>query len=428
MKKQLTQEINKNVTPIIKALLKKIGRIADVHKVRVFLVGGFVRDLLLVRNNYDLDFVVESDAIEFSRIMAKELKADLKIHKRFKTAKLSLTNGLIFDVATARTECYKSPASLPVVTPSSLNKDLCRRDFSINSLAIALNKNNFGELIDLFQGQNDVKEKRIRVLHNLSFIEDPTRIFRAVRFEQRFDFKIDKPTENLIKTAVGLNMFGKLQKFRISEELVLLLNEPHPLKCIRRINDLCELKFIHPKIRFNKKMIYLLKAAKEIVAWYRVNCNFKQAECWIVYLLVILDGIDLTSAAQIFKTFSFRKYVQNCIFSAKQKWPQVFGIITDASTLTVSEITRILKSVPIEAVLFFMTKAAKLKRTEIFIKFFTVYDKIELDISGHDLKKISSVPGPKFKGVLEKILNAKIDGKLKTHADELNLARKLLCS
>ncbi|MCK7504238.1 MAG: hypothetical protein MZV70_09195 [Desulfobacterales bacterium] len=177
--------------------LTEIGSLADSLGYHAFLVGGFVRDLLLRIENYDIDIVIEGDGLLFAEEMAKNFGVKVRPHKEFATAKIIYPDGFKIDIATARLEYYKAPAALPVVEHSSLKLDLHRRDFTINTLAISLNKNTFGLLIDFFGAQRDIKEKTIRVLHSLSFVEDPTRVFRAIRFEHRFGFQIGKHTLSL---------------------------------------------------------------------------------------------------------------------------------------------------------------------------------------------------------------------------------------
>ncbi len=410
------------------SFLKKIGRIADVQKINAYIVGGFVRDLMLKRANFDMDIVVVGNAIEFAISLAKQFKAKVKIHQRFKTAKIMLKDGTTLDIATARTEFYETPAALPVVQSSSLAQDLCRRDFTINTLAIGLNKNNFARLIDFFNGEKDIREKRIRTLHDLSFVEDPTRIFRAVRFEQRFDFEIDKHTENLIRAAVDLEMFDRLHKFRIADELMLLLNEPHPLKVIRRMMHLHELKFIHRKIKFNKKMLQSLESAEEILGWYKLSFFQSPLRREIVYLLVILDDLTEKETRDVFSRFSFKRSVQDCVFLGKKEEKKIFRIIDRNAVIAPSRLYKLFKPLPVEVLLFFMAKTKTMKKKEFYIKFLRKYANIKLKISGHDLKKIVPFTGPRFKQALEQTLYAKIDGLVFTKKEELEFARKIICS
>jgi tRNA nucleotidyltransferase (CCA-adding enzyme) len=191
-------------------LLQDLGKVAEGAGYKAFAVGGFIRDLLLRRPNLDIDIVVEGDGIEFAREFAARRDLRIRAHKKFGTAVLIFPDGFKIDVATARLEYYRYPAALPTVELSSLKLDLHRRDFTINTLAVDLNPGRFGVLIDFFGGQRDLKERTIRVLHNFSFVEDPTRVFRAIRFEQRFGFRIGKHTAKLIENTVRMKLPVKL--------------------------------------------------------------------------------------------------------------------------------------------------------------------------------------------------------------------------
>lgn len=186
-------------------ILKLSGQVAESLGFSAYLVGGSVRDLLLGKANLDIDLVIEGDGIRFAHALAEQIRAKVKPHHKFGTAQVKLGT-LRIDIATARTEYYESPAALPKVETSSIKKDLYRRDFTINTLAIRLNPNDFGLLIDFFGGQRDLKEKTIRVLHNLSFVEDPTRAFRAIRFSERFGFRLSKHTAFLMKSVIEMNL------------------------------------------------------------------------------------------------------------------------------------------------------------------------------------------------------------------------------
>ena len=227
------------------SLLQTTGELAERRRVRVYAVGGFVRDLLLGIPNLDLDMAVEGNGIRFAKTLTQRFKAHVTLHERFGTATVTFADGHTFDVATARTESYASPAALPTVRPSSLREDLCRRDFTINTLAIRLNAPHFGELLDLHRGLQDLKDKTIRVLHGLSFIDDPTRVFRAIRYEQRLGFQLDRNTAVLMTEAVKMGLVHRLSPSRLSAELLHVLSEREPVRMIARLADFNLLQFIH---------------------------------------------------------------------------------------------------------------------------------------------------------------------------------------
>ncbi len=210
--------------------------------VPAYLVGGCVRDILLDRGHLDLDMVVEGDAISFADEFGRRLGVKVIHYRRFGTAAVHRAGHLKVDFATSRKEYYPHPAELPVVSPSSLKDDLLRRDFSINAMAIDITSRNFGKLVDLFGGKSDLDKRIIRAMHVRSFIDDPTRILRAIRFEQRLGFLIEAHTLRYIKEAISHNIFAHIKPSRIARELELILKEDKGLVCLRRLNQLCGLK------------------------------------------------------------------------------------------------------------------------------------------------------------------------------------------
>ena len=212
-------------------IIEIVEKIADKLKVRAYIVGGPVRDKLLGIENLDLDFVVEADGIKFAEALNKTLKGKLTVYKAFGTATIEL-KGKRIDIVTARKETYKRPAAYPAVKPGRIKDDLFRRDFTINAMAIAVNKKGLGRLVDFYNGRKDLKKRLIRVLHDKSFMDDPTRIFRAVRFSVRFGFKIEPHTKKLMKEAVSDGLLGEVNAGRIRKEVESFLKEKNPKKCL----------------------------------------------------------------------------------------------------------------------------------------------------------------------------------------------------
>ncbi len=265
-------------------------------------------------------------------------------------------------------------------------------------------------------------------MQDLSFVEDPTRIFRAVRFEQRFDFKIEPHTENLIRAAVDLEMFEKLNKFRIVEELILLLNEPHPLKVIRRMEQLHELKFIHPRLKLNKKNALLLESVDETLSWHRLTfLDASKLKRWLVYLLALLDDLNKNECKKVFVNFELKIEDRKCIFLAKTQGNGILKYLT-RNKGKASRVYKILKPLPREAIVFLMAKTADNAVKNEIMRFLTKLSRISLEITGNDLKKMHLQPGPRFRTILEKALEAKIDGNISGRAEELNFVRNIICS
>ncbi len=229
MSRNVINQLEQRLSPESLALIQKAGALAAERRLGIYLVGGVVRDILLGRANSDLDLVVEGDAIKLAESLAGELGGRLVVHRRFGTAKIR-TRNLTIDLAMARAETYARPGALPTVRPGSIQDDLARRDFTVNAMALRLDPDSFGKLVDPFDGQKDLENKLIRVLHDRSFIDDATRMLRAVRYEQRFGFRLEASTEKLLRQNVA--MLRTISGDRIRHELELILKEERPEKAL----------------------------------------------------------------------------------------------------------------------------------------------------------------------------------------------------
>ncbi|MBN1644188.1 MAG: CCA tRNA nucleotidyltransferase [Dehalococcoidales bacterium] len=238
-KLNLADKIEQSLPEELVGLIKKAVDIASVRKQPFYLVGGIVRDLLLGQGNLDLDLVVEGEAIAIAKQFAEKTGGKLTPHPMFNTARITLGERHI-DVAMARTETYAKPGALPTVKPGTIKTDLFRRDFTVNAMAVYLTPDRYGELIDLYGGRDDLKNKLIRVLHDKSFSDDATRILRAIRYEQRLGFKIEPETLKLLKR--DLPMLKRVGEYRLKRELGLVLKEKNPEKALSRTEKLGVLK------------------------------------------------------------------------------------------------------------------------------------------------------------------------------------------
>jgi tRNA nucleotidyltransferase (CCA-adding enzyme) len=218
-------------------LLRSLGGLADERGTTAYVVGGVVRDFLLDLPNYDMDVVVEENATDFAEAAAVLLGGSIKAHTRFGTVILVLPGGRKVDLATARSEVYERPGALPTVTPGTMESDLKRRDFTINSMAVVLNPDDFGTLLDPFGGRRDLGESILRVLTNASFEDDPTRILRGVRFCARFGLSIEPVTEALLRRAVDERRTDTVSGERLENELKLILSGDDPWPQVFRLID-----------------------------------------------------------------------------------------------------------------------------------------------------------------------------------------------
>ncbi|MFZ1504480.1 MAG: CBS domain-containing protein, partial [Nitrospira sp.] len=298
-------------------LLQAAGDLGERLGYSAYVVGGFVRDLLLGIDNLDVDFVVEGDGIAFARALAKERAGRVKVHERFGTAVVWLPNGFKLDVATARTEYYEYPTALPTVEQSSIKKDLYRRDFTINTLAVRLNPRAFGQLIDFYGGQRDLKERLIRVLHSLSFVEDPTRVFRAIRFELRFDFHLSKETLALIKGAAKMELFHRLSGQRVLDELRFLFSERTPRQAVRRLADLDLLRFIHPTLTWSNRLDRRLIDVEAALDWYKLSSFERKLNGWLVCAMALAEVMPDQAVREMLERFPFTEAERGAITAAR---------------------------------------------------------------------------------------------------------------
>ena len=234
-------------------VLRAAGRLGAESGEAVAAVGGFVRDLVrgpLAQAPRDLDVAVAGDGLRLARRLAAALGGHAREHPAFLTATVALPDGRSVDVATARRERYRAPGALPAVEPAGLAEDLWRRDFSVNALAVRLDGAGWGDVEDPTGGLTDLARGRIRVLHPLSFVEDPTRVFRAVRFAERLGFRLEPTTRRLLDAAVGLPVYDALSGDRLRAELALVLEEPDPARVLAALGRLGAFRLGWPAYRF----------------------------------------------------------------------------------------------------------------------------------------------------------------------------------
>jgi tRNA nucleotidyltransferase (CCA-adding enzyme) len=258
----LADKLEKNLPAHAVALIKQAVTLAGSKNLPLYLAGGIVRDLLLGQANStnDLDLVVEGDAVGLAVEFVKKTGGKLSVHLMFNTAKIVLDKWTI-DTAMARTEKYAQPGALPVVTPGTLKTDLFRRDFTVNAMAICLTPDNYGELIDLYGGMQDLNRRLIRVLHENSFVDDATRIWRAIRYAQRLGFQIEPATLKLLKRDVP--QLKTVGGYRIRRELELVLKEKEPEKTLLRADKLAVLKELHPSLKADEWLVSKFRAARQ---------------------------------------------------------------------------------------------------------------------------------------------------------------------
>lgn len=280
-----------------KDILIELKNLTSQYDISIYAIGGFVRDLLLGYDNFDLDIVVEGDINSIISKMMDKWQGKIRPHDQFGTCEI-IFNGKRIDIATARIEYYEEPGSLPKVERSSLWLDLKRRDFTINALAMSLNEENFGEIIDLYGGLEDLTRRELRVLHNLSFIEDPTRILRGIRLEVRLSFNFEEKTFKLLKEAIENGFLSRISKERLREEIMLILREPNPEKVLKRLEELNAISYIFPIKNLPKNFSPKSKILRE-----------EFPEDYNIQILNIIAEADLKEGVKWLKDLNFSKKI-----------------------------------------------------------------------------------------------------------------------
>lgn len=422
--KNLTSLIKERLPDQVQALLKTAGEVAEELGFSAYVVGGFVRDLMLRVENLDIDIVVEGNGILFAEYMHHKLGGRLCSHQKFVTAVLVLPDGFKVDVATARLEYYPKPVDLPSVEMSSIKHDLFRRDFTINTLSIQLNPQHFGRLIDFFGGQRDLKDKKIRVLHSLSFVEDPTRVFRAIRFEQRYGFQIGKYTRNLIISAIKRGLLSRLDGKRLFIELDLIFQEPDPTKALTRMGEFKVLEHLTPSIIYSPDLEKLMINVRNVITWHELLYLTEQIEKWIVYFCALTDSLSDQEMITLLERFNISAKARDKIVSCHSTSAQVIKRLYRLKTNQYSKIYLLLRPIPTEGLLYLMAKCEASRLKQMISHFLTSLKGVHVAITGEDLKKMGFTPGPSFRDIFEDLLKARLDGIVKNIEEEASFVEE----
>lgn len=411
--KDIAARIDRWLPSDLLTLVKNASVTARELGFSLYVVGGFVRDLLLNQPNLDLDMVVEGEAIQLAQALAKKFGGRVHTHSRFGTAKWMLDGAAQInhlDFTTARTEFYAHPSALPEVERSSIKQDLRRRDFTINTLAICLDPDRYGQLLDPFGGEDDLRDGIIRVLHNLSFVEDPTRILRAVRFEQRFGFKLDARSAELLHDA--LDMLRRVSGERVRHELQLILQESEPEKAFARLNELGVLKVIYPKLAFNswhaEKMI-AARAATKIAP--------------VVYFGLLVYRLNVQDVVEFSARLKFSKAEAETLKDLVALREETKSLA--AARATPSQVWRTLSRYSADAITAYAIAADEPRVSERIELYRTQWKNVVPELTGEDLKRMGIPPGPRYREVLQRLQDARLDGAVSNREQEQALAQSL---
>ena len=378
-----------------------------------YLVGGFVRDLLLGRPVNDLDVIVEGDAIKLGEELVKAHGGKLTPHLKFRTAiwqpAPDTSTPDAIDLITARNETYLNPGALPTVRPSTIEDDLHRRDFTVNAMAVRIDREYFGELLDPLNGQVDLEKGLIRVLHPRSFIDDPTRIFRAIRYEQRYSFNFEPSTLGLINPE-SLAVITRLSGERIRHELDLIFEEEYSFKMIQRAGSLNMFDRIHPDLPlFNTDYSDFMDMDPTL--------DFPVDKVAMGYMLWLMN-----LSADVILSISNRLDFDSDLHHAVWAVSQLSRSLPYLANSTPSEWTYAIEKLPLLSIYVVYL----VSREKALLDYLSVWRHIKPHTTGDDLKSRGLPPGPRFGEILTQLRSAWLDGQVKNAQEEKELLITLL--
>ena len=403
----------------------------------VYLVGGFVRDLILEQPNVDVDVAVEGDGIEFAGRLAKELGGRVRAHRKFKTAVVLLPPEALgqvppglragsepfhVDVATTRAEFYDRPAALPRVEHASIRQDLFRRDFTINAMAISLRGRDFGTVVDFFGGYRDLRAGVIRVLHNLSFIEDPTRIFRAVRYENRYGFRMDEHTNSLAKSCVEMHLVGDLSSVRLRDELIALLSEENVEWTLGRVCELGVAHEVHPKLATGADTVALMNTLSRLVEEVGVE---REVVPWRLRLAAMTRNMAHDELYVWLEQLKLKRSDSAVVRASVVVGPALRSSL-NRPDMTDWEVYRALRSAPHEALIFALAGMAPGLAADRLRRYLTELRTRTLSVGGDDILALGVKKGPGVGRILERLRELRMQELIQGREPELKAARDLV--
>jgi tRNA nucleotidyltransferase (CCA-adding enzyme) len=384
----------------------------------VYLVGGTVRDILLGEQSFDVDIAVEGDAIELAKALAEALEGRVRPHEKFGTAVVLYGDGGRIDVVTTRTEFYDAPAALPTVEHATIREDLFRRDFTINAMAVSLKGDDLGRLVDPFGGRADLEAGVIRVLHNLSLIDDPTRIFRAIRYENRYGFRMDEHTARLARSTIEMGLVGDLSSARLRDELVLLLSEGDVRHSIPRLAELGADRAIHPHLAADEDAVALFDRLVALAEEHGV-----EVPAWRLGLLALARKLPPDELYDWLERLKVRRRDAERIAAAITVAPRLVERLRERDA-DPAEVVALAEPYAPDAPLFALA-LAELPELE---DYFGRLRDVRLEITGTDVAELGLAESPRVGEVLAEVRRRKLNGELDGRESELAAARELIAA
>ena len=420
-------------TSVVRERLHRIAQLEEIlpavqsvaaHYAGTYLVGGAVRDVLLGEQSIDLDLMVEGDAVAFGRDLARQLAGHSHAHEKFHTAVVKgrgSTGGVRVDLATARTETYEAPGALPDVQPATLRDDLARRDFTINSMATSLHPDDLGATYDFFDGFGDLERRVVRVLHDRSFVEDPTRVLRALRYEARFGFRMDPQTELLARGAAGSPLLTERSSTRVRDELVDLLAEPRAVAALQRMAELGVDRALHPQADAAAGAVLAEAADGEL------RGPLAEARPPLVRLACLCAEMTERDLREWLDRLSFAKRDRDVVVAAVTLAPVLAAKLAALEDPPLSELHAMLEEQPLEMLVMAIVAAWEPRIVADHVHRYLERGRgVRLEITGDDLRRAGVPESPQIGAALKETLALKLDGVVNGHDAELTAALRIL--
>lgn len=416
----MLKKLRKSLPEATYNILKEISFLADREGYKVYLVGGLVRDMLLETSSSDLDIVVEGDGIAFAQLVAETYNGHLAAYKRFGTANVEIDGYLKLDIASARTEFYEYPAALPQVETSTLKQDLYRRDFTVNAMAISLNYSTIGTFIDYYNGRDDLEKRQIRVLHNLSFVEDPTRIMRALRFAVRYEFTLEEETQAFALKAVEDGVFENLSYRRIWQEVVISLKEDNPYEILLLFHEYGLWPYIFPGHEFDYSLREISQVLEGNISFMKYFA--RKPSIPLIYFLLLVYDFTREELDEFFEKIDGRRVYKDNAYKMLNIKKYIYN---GAYNRTVVDWYYFLSEISPEVMITFFLKAGgdlRSKIGEAVGKFL----QNRILIRRQDFKVLAGFQRGMGKAIWEDLIEAKAQGKLTSKEEELAYVKENL--
>jgi tRNA nucleotidyltransferase (CCA-adding enzyme) len=403
-------------------VLAAVGVLSRDMGSKAYLVGGIVRDIVIGYSNIDLDVVIDGDGVELARAFAAKTGAVFKGPTRFGTSKVESRAFGTIDFATARTESYERPGALPEVERSTIGKDLVRRDFTINAMAISLDPSDYGELVDPFGGLEDVGRRRLRILHGRSLLDDPTRILRGVRFAARYNFRFEANTLKRLKECLAAGCLRSISGKRAYTELRHICADDRPLKGLRTLERYGMLAGIHPGLGLDDHRRELMSSLPRSIESVAKAAGAGFANPWLCWFAALFAGIGRRRAQRLSEYLNLPAGVRDVCLWMSSDLKKTAAQLARLAPAKAYEATSLLKTIPQEAIPHLHAVSSRRGRG-LIRRYLSQWRHVAPDLTGGEIASLGIGEGPLVGKMLDEILRLKLEGKIKTRADELNFLR-----